>query len=416
MPDTEMIVMTTLMGLLFLRQFAVFKQASKINYAPLILILGALGALLHLMLHPQEAPLVLLREALIPVGISLVLYLILNILNQTQHSNRVLQQQEFQRELLREIDAIKQDMVMLNEREYHLDDIHTRSDPKAETTLTSDTIESLRQIQKNQEILMTTFGKSMRRYDKSMQDFEAFTKVKMPEFDAIIHRHIEMLRMTEQDHFNQLKETLGHYKASSHTFEKRLQEITKMLLGIQHTHKDIAGSAVKQAGSELQRLFSSYETRLSHLNAGNEELGQYMRDNAVLLERLKSRSESLLKAVTLVSETMDTMAQTAKTLPNLEHYRKSLLTQQHQTHEDMLLLKEEIAALKARIDLYRDDHEQTFEDALRMFSAALNEKTDAAISKLNEQYFALQNANTSTIKELASRSKIEKTYRSNSQE
>ncbi len=79
--DTGNIVVITLMLLLFLRQFAVFKQASKINYAPLILILGLLGSLLYFMIHSQETSPLLLREALLPLFSSLLLYFILNILN-----------------------------------------------------------------------------------------------------------------------------------------------------------------------------------------------------------------------------------------------------------------------------------------------------------------------------------------------
>jgi len=404
--DAENMVVVILMVLLFLRQFAVFKHASKINYAPLILILGALGALLHLMMHPHEELLLLLREALLPLSVSLLLYLILNILNQTQHSNRVLQQEELQAQFLRDMDEIKQDIAILNEREYHLDD---------DTPVSTD-IMTLQQIQKNQEVFMKTFESHMERYTKSIQSFEEFTKSKMPEFDTIIHRHIEILRITEQDHFNQIKELLEYYKNAHQAVNTNMNDMNKTLVSIKTMHTAVVNTMLEQAGLELQRLFSSYETRVSHLHSQSETLRMDMSENELLLERLKERSEALIGQISLLSKKMDTMVQTAQTLPNLDHSVEMLATQRHHMHEEVIAFKEEVTALKELVGISKKEHDQMLEDAIETLSDVLNDKIDQAITKLYEQYFALQNSNASTMKELASRSKIQKTYLSNSQE
>ncbi len=309
--DTGNIVVITLMLLLFLRQFAVFKQASKINYAPLILILGLLGSLLYFMVHSHETSPLLLREALLPLFTSLVLYFILNILNQTQQSSKTLEQEALQAQFLRDIDEMKQDIAMLHEREYHLEDI--RSDTKTEHVeqMFKKDIETLQQIQKNQEAFME-------KYDKSMQGFKEFTEIKMPEFDAIIHRHIEILRITEQDHFNYMKQALESSQKSHKTLHANLNEMHKLLGSIQNTHAAAIGKVMEQAASELKRLFTGYETRLTHLQSQSETLGMGMRENELLLERLKERSDVLLGQITQITKQMDTMLQTAQTLPNLD--------------------------------------------------------------------------------------------------
>ncbi len=417
MVATENIVVIVLMTLLFLRQFAVFQQTSKINYAPLILILGILGALLHLMMHPHEALLDLLREALLPLFIALVFYFILNVLNQTQHSNKVLQHEASQAQLLHDIDAMKQDIAELHEREYHLDDMHTDSNNMHRITQEfQEDITAWQQIQKNQETFVRTFEESMKKYYKSMRNFEEFTDIKMPEFDAIIHRHIEILRIAEQDHFNQIKGALEHYSSAYETLHTGMQDVNKTLLDIKNMHTATANKVMEQAGLELQRLFGSYETRVSHLHAQSESIGVDMNENALLLERLKERSEALNGQIVLVSKKMEMMVQAAETLPSPEHFVSTLAAQRHHIHDEIVELKKEIAVFHELIARSKKEHDQTIDDAIDALSKTLNEKIDHAISKLHEHYMALQNSNASTIKELASRSKMQKTYLSNSQE
>ncbi len=412
--DVENMVVIALMALLFLRQFAVFKQVSKINYAPLVLILGVLGTLLHLMMDSQGEFFLVLREALLPLLISLVLYLILNILNQTQHSSRTLQQEELKTQVLRDIDEIKQDILALNEREYHLDNIHSDTDTEHLKKAFKEDVAVLKEVRQNQEIFMKIFEENMKRYNKSMQGFEEFTKTKMPEFDAIIHRHIEILRIAEQDHFNQIKEALEYYKSTHQTLHADINTINKALRDIKNMHTAKADKMVEQASLELQRLFSSYETRVSHLQSQSETLEMGMSENELLLERLKERSESLIGQIALISKKMDTMVQATQTLPNLDFFVETLAAQRHDIQEEIIIFKEEVTTFKELVDTSKNEHEQALEDAIGMLANALNEKVDQAITKLYEHYFSLQNSNASTMKELASRSKIQKTYLSNS--
>ncbi len=417
MLDTPNIVVIALMTLLFLRQFAVYKQASKINYAPIILILGALGVLWHLMLYPEKEPLLMIREAVLPLCISLIFYLILNILNQTQHSSNVLQQEEWQAQFIRDMDTIKQDIAILNEREYHLDDIHTHSmDVGSIKEIFKEDMSALQQIRKNQEMFMKTLEQNMRRYDESMQHFEEFTKSKMPEFDAIIHRHIEILRITEQDHFNQINEALEHDKNAHQILHTNITDMHKLLLSIKQMHTVMTQKMVEQAGLELQRLFTGYETRLSHLQSQSETLNTSMSDTEPLVERLKERSESLIAQMGLISNKIETILQATQTLPNFDHFAETLSTQRQHLRDEIAAVKEEVTTLHQLINTSKNEHDQAVEDAIQTLSHALNEKTEQAITKLYEQYLALQNSNASTIKELASRSKIQKTYLSNSQE
>ncbi len=70
--------------------------------------------------------------------------------------------------------------------------------------------------------------------------------------------------------------------------------------------------------------------------------------------------------------------------------------------------------MKERLGISENTYEQRVEDVIETLSKTLNEKVDYAMTKLYEQYFSLQNSNASTMKELASRSKMQQTYFSNS--
>ena len=51
--DADLIVAFVFMSLLFLRQISILKQANKINYAPLMIGVGAISSVIHFIIHPE---------------------------------------------------------------------------------------------------------------------------------------------------------------------------------------------------------------------------------------------------------------------------------------------------------------------------------------------------------------------------
>jgi hypothetical protein len=115
--DFDLLIAFFLMSLLFLRQIAILKEPNKINYAPLMLSIGAISSVVHFILHPDTADVILLlRESFIPILGALILYFIMNILHQTQTSLYAKQQEEFTKVLVHEITQLKEFIAELEKR------------------------------------------------------------------------------------------------------------------------------------------------------------------------------------------------------------------------------------------------------------------------------------------------------------
>ena len=116
--DIDLLIAFAFMALLFLRQISILKQANKINYAPLIIGIGAIGSIMHFILHPDASDVILLlRESLIPLLVGLLLYIIMNIMHQTQESQSARSKDEFTKVLVDEISKLKE---FVSELEYRV--------------------------------------------------------------------------------------------------------------------------------------------------------------------------------------------------------------------------------------------------------------------------------------------------------
>ncbi len=104
----DFLVTYGIMGLLFLRQILVFRQPNKINYAPLLLGVGAIGSMVHLLLHPEtDNFLLLLRESLLPMFAGLMLFIVMNILQQARQHRYLQTQQEFTQKLIDQVESLQ---------------------------------------------------------------------------------------------------------------------------------------------------------------------------------------------------------------------------------------------------------------------------------------------------------------------
>jgi len=87
MYESDLLLAFSFMALLFLRQISILKQANKINYAPLMVGIGAISSIVHFIIFPDQKEIsLLLRESLLPLLVSLLLYIVMNILHQTQQT------------------------------------------------------------------------------------------------------------------------------------------------------------------------------------------------------------------------------------------------------------------------------------------------------------------------------------------
>jgi hypothetical protein len=206
--DIDLLIAFAFMALLFLRQISILKQPNKINYAPLIIGVGAIGAVMHFILHPDTSDVILLlRESFIPLLVSLLLYIIMNIMHQTQESQNARNKDEFTKVLVNEISGLKEFMSELESRMKNSQQEDQRVREEVSRKFEED-LKALDTIKENQANFLKKFDEMDSWHQNVSKEFEHFTEIQMPELDNVVHKHIDILRVAEQDHYNQLKSTL----------------------------------------------------------------------------------------------------------------------------------------------------------------------------------------------------------------
>ncbi|MBL4729833.1 MAG: hypothetical protein JKY28_00290, partial [Sulfurimonas sp.] len=150
----DLLISFAFMTLLFLRQIFILRQPNKINYAPLMIGIGLISSIVHFIIYPESQDLVLLfRESFFPLLVSLLLYIVMNILHQTQESENSKAHNKFTKVMVEQVTQLKEFMGELEYRmiNYQLED--RRSQEEMRLKFIED-IQALEQIKINQQTFM----------------------------------------------------------------------------------------------------------------------------------------------------------------------------------------------------------------------------------------------------------------------
>ncbi|MDD3836194.1 MAG: hypothetical protein PHS42_12100, partial [Sulfurimonas sp.] len=206
--DNDLLLAFVFMAILFLRQISILKHPNKINYAPLMIGVGAISSVVHFIIHPDVTNVILLlRESFLPLLVSLLLYIVMNILHQTQQTQSARTKDEFSQFIVSQVNELKEFMADLEGRMI----LTQQEDREAQKNLREKfkhDIKALNFIELNQGKFLEKFDEMQEWHSGVSKAFDNFTNVQLPELDNVVHKHIDMLRVAEQDHYNKTKATL----------------------------------------------------------------------------------------------------------------------------------------------------------------------------------------------------------------
>ena len=268
--DIDLLLAFVFMSLLFLRQISILKQPNKINYIPLIVGIGIISAILHFIIQPEDAnmPLVL-KESFIPILVSLLLYIVMNVLHQTMQTEQSRMEQEFIRELGQQIEELKESgselerKILLNQNQ----DYHTQEEGRERFR---HDIKILDAILANQNKFLEKFEQLEGLHIDIAKSFEKFTKVQLPSLDSVVHKHIDILRVTEQDHFNKVKSILEKSVDNKVSMADEIEELKGNLQTISNISQTIAKTIVRYTLEQLGEVVKPFEREILSLKSHAE--------------------------------------------------------------------------------------------------------------------------------------------------
>ncbi len=409
--DLDLLITFTLMGLLFLRQIAIFKQPNKINYSPLLLGIGAIGSMSHLLLHPEHSDFyILFRESLLPMFFGLLLYIIMNILHQTQVGIESQKRTDVLSRFAIEVEHIKRNMEASEVRLQSLNATEQEIKHILEKFSNID-FSSLKSIEENQQTFVQKFEAIFEQQHEALKKFENFTEEKMPDVDAVIHRHIDMLRIAEQDHYNHIQKALL-------AVMNETKELSKAMNTIQNTPAPALISDAKinevvlKTDQLLQQVVTDFERQIISLRAQSEGIATAMSESDRLVGDIREQEELIMSQLLLSSHRMQDLQEQSADIRSVYEPLLALMEKMTEVKTDYTQAKERLNILTQSLQSVEEFQFEKMREHIETLSETLSDKIEQSLDNLHDHYNIAQKDITKTVQELSSKAKIARSYQS----
>jgi len=408
--DADLLIAFAFMALLFLRQISILKEPNKINYAPLMLGIGAISATLHFITHPEVTDMLLIfKESLFPILISLILYIVMNILHQTQQSEHSKTQHEFTLALIEQLTQLREFSSELEKKMILNQSEDRRAQEEIRERFKHD-IKILDTILANQNRFIEKFEQVQRWHDYVKKSFENFIEVQLPSLDSVVHKHIDILRVAEQDHFNKVKVTLSKALEGRGDINKEMEELRESLQDIGNISQTISKTITKHTLEHLLEITKPFEKEVLALKSHTEGLGTTLYESENRLGGIKEQSELIMKQMVLSSKKMSELEAKNSSLHDIYSIMRDLV-------KDVEAIKSEYVKSQSQLSMivkeFRDVKESEIEsikNQMSLLSSSLIEKVDDSLEKLYKHYHIANEEISPSVKFLSKQAQLKNRY------
>jgi len=408
--DSDLLLAFGFMGVLFLRQIAILKQPNKLNYAPLMIGIGSISSLIHFIVHPETSNILLIvRESIFPLLVALLLYIVMNILHQTQLSENARTQEEFTKVLVNEITQLKEFIleietkINLSQREEHQAQEEIRAKFKQD-------INALDSIQANQTQFIQKFDEMQEWHGDVSKAFEQFSEVQLPELDNVVHKHIDILRVAEQDHYNKLTLLLDSAVTSRVDISEDIEDMRENLKSMKNISKDIASSITKHTLQQLSGVTRAFESQIGELKSHTEGVSTSLTESESTLANIRTQSEMIMKQMVLSSQKMKALEEQNSALHDVYAMLKEIIRDVEAVKSDYVKSQAQLSLISNELAKSKDEQVIEMRKKIDDLSEALAKKIDESLEKLHDHYHIADGEITQSVQILAKRAQMKSGY------
>jgi chromosome segregation ATPase len=397
--DIDLLIALSFMALLFLRHVAILKKPNKINYAPLMIAIGTIASLIHFIIHPDPSDVILLiRESLMPLLVAMILYIVMNILNQTKESQSAKLHDEFTKILVREITQLKEFILELESRmtEYSQED--RKIQQEIQEKFQSD-IESLDTIHANQIEFMKKFEKIEAYNENVNKAFSYFSEVEMPELNERLNKHIELLRVSEQDHYNKLTELLKKAGESRYDIAEDIESLKSMLESMKHLSDNVSKTIVEKTSAKLSSITQEFEGQIVSLKLHAEGIKTALYEDESVLSSIRTQSEMIMKQMRLSANQMDELEKKNSALGSVYGDIEDLLKDVEKIKADYVKAQSQLTQLANELQNVKEQNTTDIKAMLEEF-----------LQKLDKDYNKREENITESVKMMVKKAQLQKGY------
>jgi hypothetical protein len=392
------------MSLLFLRHISVYKDRNKINYTPIVLIVGFIGGILHFVLFAEEPTVLLIfKESLITLAVGAVLSAIMSAMSQTQNT---LSSQEDRYRIQTLADETELQGKALNERLSAVTQMESSTQEQLRN-LFKEEFDALHVLQSNQKLFVSKIESLLAQQQLSMEKFEEFTLTELPGLDNVVHRHIDLLRLSEQDHFNQLKLSTKSAAEENKEINAQLKNIHENLRLLHQNQAPERTVAILQ--KELNTIIHDFAHHIQTLGAKSEGIMTTLLENDALLRGSREQSELIMQQMVLSSKQMKEMTLHSKDLYDSFKPLGSLFASAEELYREFFSARGKLGELVVTLESYERHEHRAMRENLERIANEVSERLSLLAQSL-PKHESIEIFDTKNIHELAGRVKLHRSY------
>ena len=408
--DNDLLLAFIFMALLFLRQISIIKQPNKLNYAPLMLAIGAVGSVVHFIVHPEIQDIILiLRESMFPLIVSLLLYIIMNILHQTQQTQNAQKQHEFEKVLVSQVTKMKEYMIELEDRMVRNQEEDRKAQEDVREKFVHD-IKALDAIQINQGRFLEKFDEMATLHNSVSNAISHFSNTQLPELDNVVHKHIDILRVAEQDHHNKIKGLLAHAIQSRCDISEDIVELKDTLNSMKNVSDTIAKDIAKHTINELSGVTQAFENQILSLKSHTESVITSLYEGENTLSGIREQSEMIMKQMLLSSNKMNELEAKNDGLHDIYSVIKELMHDIEIIKADYVKSQSQLSMIAREFKNSEEEQINSMKNQIESLSESLSKKIDESLEKLHEHYHIADGDITQSVQVLAKKAQLKSGY------
>ncbi len=410
MLEGDVLLSFLFMALLFLRQISILKQPNKIDYSPLMLGIGAIASVVHFIIYPDATDVILLlRESFFPLLVALLLYLVMNVLHQTQKRQIAKTKEDFAYSLITQVNELKIFMSELEERLAASKQEDLRSQNEIREKFSQD-LKALDTIQVNQDKFLGQFDELRSWHEGVSHAFEEFSTKQLPDLDNVVHKHIDILRITEQEHFNYLKAVLHKAVQSRDEMTEDLETISVKLTGMKNISQDIASSVTAHTLEQLSGVTQAFEKQVLSLKSHTESVSISLYEGENRLAGIRQQSEMIMQQMVLSSKKMDELKSKNDALHNIYATAKELIGDIERIKTDYVKSQSQLANIAKEMKYSEEEQIESLKSHVEMLSAVLTTKIESSLALLHQHYHIAEGDISQSVQILAKKLQVKKGY------
>lgn len=397
---------------LFWRQLVVFKMSRKINYAPVVLIIGMISSISLFVFTPGSAELKNdIQQALLPMLLSLIFYMVMYIMYQVKINSAKAEKVEHEKLLAILVSNIKEYFGILDEKLSAIESTDEKTLNAVQMAVKNE-LSVFTKLSSQQEMLSQKLEQMYVQEESALLNIQKFLEKEIPDLDSVVHRHIDVLRIAEQDHFNKLQNILNSMNGNSENNEviQAVQDLHNRLDTVQEQYEKSATSISLEIKESLHATLESMAKELNNTKQLSESLSVSTQEYEVKLQELHKHASQLLQKSDTIHESMeDTYNQSQKVRPVFASLNE-LVSRLMDIYGEYKHAKKELHILASELGNAEERHFEIMDKKIDVLGEDIHKKIEASLYELKEHYHIADRDVSTTVKTLAAKAQLQKTY------